>query len=946
MSREKITSFLEKFPTFNPIIAIVIFIVIPITPAIVIIIRRCFYKTTAHECLKDIKNDIFNYLVKYSGVYALINFLLVLVLCLHQVAYCYQSNFSVGYNVDYYLRVNSVEFNSYEAVSYAQTNSQLGAIKYSNNHRRHLASSGTITIIYHTQNYDNLISSSNDYQLLLDVCNTENAIRNLPCIQVGNSYYSILQQLFTDPSICTLESLKPSSDLTAVYSNPDNSYFLQSNIGSSSNSAIILSYFNSGSCTSETYQSFQNQLYNSVIGPVEVIYVNNSFLTQEFLDGIYNVIYVTIISIIASAIVLLFGLRGFICTIVTLFCIAMSMIAALGILPAAQYSAFSAFNVLSVYILVGVGATTVLIWGTAWRTIFHTKTKANNSNHSLYKNVTAYLYTYYINPEITAEINGTNVGHVYSIIGPPAFFTALATYLSLFSKLASPVIVVSQLGLYMGTSYIIFYPLFHYIIIPSWILTSKFNLCYKKSHTTSTIYGRMDLTTPPPSPNIRYRLTENNAPEDQLMYNNHESNYEPYNTQINQSYNNTTNNNHVTRNHHSINTNTNMYTTTNIYDDNNNHSHNFDYSIPSVEAVVHPASTYHVPMTYVINTPPPITSMDTNFNIHDDKSEEVVNQYNNQDVLVYNNNTNNNNNGSNYNNKFNDDSNNNTNNNNNNNNINHNNEITDDLFSKRNSKNKMIPRLSILNNNQISTRTSSAAITSQSVTTAATNISATHSNNNNNNNNNNVINSDNNTYINRLLKIPYSTRYIGVFALLLVISINCIVYFVGIAPKVVLDFGIPQLYATTTNLGQVVYVIKKYRADIFTVGTPTNGVSSIGLSTTNTPTLVPIPFVSYKPTVIPSKSHKPTRVPSSSPTRIPTFNPSYKPTFSPSKLPFIYSYSPSISQEPTNKPSVIPTVTTTANNIIGSTNTHTDYIVQGCYGIGQSRQYIDAPGMY
>ena len=63
--------------------------------------------------------------------------------------------------------------------------------------------------------------------------------------------------------------------------------------------------------------------------------------------------------------------------------------------------------------------------------------------------------------------------HAYMDISQSVLFTTCAACISLFSKLCSPVIVISQLGAFMGIAVSVFYILFHFIIIPSWIYTSR-----------------------------------------------------------------------------------------------------------------------------------------------------------------------------------------------------------------------------------------------------------------------------------------------------------------------------------------------------------------------------------------------------------------------------------------------------------------------------------------
>ena len=63
---------------------------------------------------------------------------------------------------------------------------------------------------------------------------------------------------------------------------------------------------------------------------------------------------------------------------------------------------------------------------------------------------------------------------VLSLISDGFFLTTCAACISLFSKIVSTVVVISQLGSFMGVAVVLFYLQFHLIIIPLWIFTSRY----------------------------------------------------------------------------------------------------------------------------------------------------------------------------------------------------------------------------------------------------------------------------------------------------------------------------------------------------------------------------------------------------------------------------------------------------------------------------------------
>lgn len=826
MSFSGVTNFLNSYGTITPIAAIALFIIIPALPILVFILLRLVWPTE-NPFFSEIRKDIFTTVTKYPVVFTIFNVILLVFLCLNQVAFCYQSGFTVAFTVDYYLGVDSVQYNDYAAITNAQTTTGLGLITYSSNHRRKLGSSSAITIIYHTSSYDDLLSSGNNYQLLVDVCATEAAIKSIPCIQNGNQLYSILPLLFSD-STCASSSVNSQAQLELVYNDPNNAYFLQQNLNKvDTSSAVILSFFYASECTSENFQDFQNSINAAAVGPVEVVFVNSELSSQEFLVDIYNSLYVTEVAIIASAVVLVFGLRGFVCAFATLFCIAGSMIAALGVLPVARYSAFSSFNVVSIYILIGVGATTVLIFGSAWRTVFLKSSTEGKSIFTLAFYCSASTYE-------DEDINAEAVEQAYSMMGYPALFTALATYLSLFSKLASPVIVISQLGLYMGTCYILFYALFHYIIIPVWIFTSKVYLFRKRAPVADDAAAAA---------------------------------FESESGAV-------------------------VSGEGNMSNDSANMSHQGDEvgnvsgtsTDPSCSSPTSPSGRPRPPL-YV--PPPPYPVYHATSVSQSDAFDPDVIHVSSEHVSVGHS-------------------------------LQFENSSTDSGSFRRNAL------------AGYSKKEKSGVL---------------------------VLSDMEDVFC--LSRVPHAVRGIGCTAFLFAIVICLIVYGTALKNDLVFDFSIPQLFASNTNLGQALYIEKNYYPDVLTATAPSSAGSQ---STTRTPTHRPTAFVSYKPTkptLFPTLSPSlrpavPSIPPSSRPTIQPTAAPSirpstFKPSLIPSSAPFAVSARPTLKISPTLIPTGVPAltlpsvqpVTVVPTTTLAPTSVHTDYVVEGSYGVYQNQKYID-----
>ena len=366
---------LSSFPALNPFYGIAIFIVIPVVNFIAWqLCYLLFYKNNHHHNF-SLRKALAAYITNHSYNLAITNILLALILCLNQAAVFYQSHTSVGVDISYYLRVNSLEYDNADAISAAGSMNSFGvsslSIPHNNNRNRYLqeindhietnrrlSATSWLSLTYHRRSWGDVLSATE----LQSICSTEHRIlKNLNCLQNG-TLQSIIPSIFESGSC-----LQFSTNLNALFSSTANSEYLQDNVDPvNPRSAIVTSYMRSATCQSLSADEFQSRLNGFTLGDVEVVYVQADLLNAEFFDAITNAATVSVIAMVISAGILFLGLGNVICTVVTMLCIVLSLVGAAGFIPAANYGSISAFNVMSLFILVGVGATTVLLFAFAW----------------------------------------------------------------------------------------------------------------------------------------------------------------------------------------------------------------------------------------------------------------------------------------------------------------------------------------------------------------------------------------------------------------------------------------------------------------------------------------------------------------------------------------------------------------------------------------------------
>lgn len=209
----------------------------------VIMLLHILYLRRGYFNVVRIVDEMIQYYVTKSGVILLYSVVIILCLCVNQIAYV-QTHLSYSNDISYYLQVNLPEFDAISTIQSANTltsfnvlvsspdsllsvQSRLAADPRSNAHKylfpevfawstsegsvrrgqasseyinRRLSSNGnSFVIIYHAKKYANLITA----EYLSQICQIELAIReNMPCLDKYN-YQSIIPTLTAYPDCRT-----------------------------------------------------------------------------------------------------------------------------------------------------------------------------------------------------------------------------------------------------------------------------------------------------------------------------------------------------------------------------------------------------------------------------------------------------------------------------------------------------------------------------------------------------------------------------------------------------------------------------------------------------------------------------------------------------------------------------------------------------------------------
>ncbi len=437
--------FMRVYPTVNPLVALGkrfitfknsyfikvvlgLFVMVPIVSYAYIYVRS----VRTHKFL-DWKLCLGIYLDDNSSRIALRTIILTILLSLNQICYSYQNNLSISLDPTYYSRTNSAIGDDVEAIILSGSQSFASLSETS---RRLSSSDSWIAFVYHTSNFDELLYSRN----FEAICHTENNIlKKLPCIY-SSGIKSIIPSVFNTTSCTQLYGAHQK------YSMYENQNYLQDNVNSlEPNSTIVISYFQSNYCNDYSIKSIQSQLSALTVNPIQITVVDDNFIRQDFYNNVVDAYSTSGISILIMTIFLVFGLRGVFTTIAVFYSMLVSIIAAIGFLPHGNYSHFSIYNILSVFMLMSTGVTTVLLYGSAWRRAF----------------------------PIGAKMTGRRILKSYQFVSLALVFVFLISFITYITKTTSSVVVINQIGLFMAVTFFVYFTLFHTLIIPVWIALSR-----------------------------------------------------------------------------------------------------------------------------------------------------------------------------------------------------------------------------------------------------------------------------------------------------------------------------------------------------------------------------------------------------------------------------------------------------------------------------------------
>jgi hypothetical protein len=205
----------------------------------------------------------------------------------------------------------------------------------------------SFSIVYHTDNWDNMLTADN----LVNICRTEQKlIQQMTCINF-DKYKSMIPTIF-DLSTCTY--FTSFEDSLYKFGLSENSPYVEDGISATyPRSDILISFFKTGTCTDYSEDQLVSMFDKVEVDNVEITYVSQDFVQLEFDAAIFDALYYSAVTIIFCAGFMLLSVRGLIVTMITLFCIIISIVHASAILPYWDYGSFSAFNVLSIFILIG-----------------------------------------------------------------------------------------------------------------------------------------------------------------------------------------------------------------------------------------------------------------------------------------------------------------------------------------------------------------------------------------------------------------------------------------------------------------------------------------------------------------------------------------------------------------------------------------------------------------
>jgi hypothetical protein len=396
------------------------------------------------------------YLVYFSGAITTYHLLLTLLLTFYFVQLLL-NNLKVAVDLSYYTKTSIKTYQAYDAIQsgeydysyYTVKNYQLTAdggregLEEDTEGRRRLSSHDDLVVVYHTATWKNVLTSD----LLIDICQTEkNFIAELSgCIGADES--SMIALIFT-PDCQYRTSYEESLYLFGL---EENSQYVENNVNPNDPVSHILVSYLSVTCSLKLSE-VNSAVSQSTVGHIHINYAQTDLIIEAFLNSGLHDIKLSVIAVLICYVILSVSLHfNFFFAGVTILCILLALTIAIGLLPAFGYDYLSAFNVLAIFVITGVGSDAILIFISAWHKYYQEEYDSCTSSSVR---------------EIDLE---TIFIKSYRSTAPALIFTVATTVLSFMSNLVSPIIVVSQLGAFMGSSMLLYFIFLHLIAIPTWI---------------------------------------------------------------------------------------------------------------------------------------------------------------------------------------------------------------------------------------------------------------------------------------------------------------------------------------------------------------------------------------------------------------------------------------------------------------------------------------------
>ena len=328
---------------------------------------------------------------------------------------------------------------------------------------RRLGEYKDLVAIYHSSSdsWGNVLTEAT----LVDICRAEQLfLESQPC--VGSEVASLIDAVMDD----NCDFMQSYEEALLAFGLEENDIYVEDNVDPSSpESAVVLSYYKT-SCDVklESVDETVEEVESTYGTTTHMAYAHSDLVTDAFVaSGIHDV------QLSLYAMLVCFGVLSvsvglkFLYGILFILCIVMSLVIGAGALPLFGFSYFSAFNVLAIFVITGIGADAIIVFCSSWYKNF-----ANAKFAAIF---------WLTNPADIDDVPQVDmlplfplvIYNSYTSVRSALTFTVMTTVLSFMANLVSPIIVIAQLGAFMGSAMIMYFILLHLVLIPAWVFVVK-----------------------------------------------------------------------------------------------------------------------------------------------------------------------------------------------------------------------------------------------------------------------------------------------------------------------------------------------------------------------------------------------------------------------------------------------------------------------------------------